>query len=329
MSEEAEEVAQGTSEQGVGRMLRSARESKGLTLDQVAAETRISLRHLQQMEAGSFESLPGRTYAVGFAKTFAKTVGLDPGKIADKVREELELEPMAAQPSTKFEPGDVSRAPSGRLVWFSVFAAILLLAGMFFAGQAIFSEDVEWEPLAAQELAEDGLAKDDAVAEADEAPANAGPVVFTAQEVVWVRFSDAAGLVLKEGELAAGESYTVPADAEGPLVITGRPDLLSITIGGQAVPKLSNEALTVVDVPVSAAALLARKGEDVRSEADGESAAGPAATPSPRRLDRPRPTPSPSAPPADAESVARDPSQEPRFVSRPVVQDVAAAPEEQ
>ncbi len=321
MSEEAEEVAQGTPEPGVAKMLRTAREAKGLTLDQVASETRISLRHLQQIEAGAFESLPGRTYAVGFAKTFAKTVGLDPAFIAEKVREEMQLEPMARQPSTKFEPGEASRAPSGRLVWFSVFAAVLLLAGMFFAGQAIFGSDVDWEPMADPEIAPIETAQEDVPASGS-AQADSGPVVFTAQDVVWVRFTDAAGLVLKEGELAAGDSYTVPADADGPVVITGRPDLLAITVGGEAVPRLSTQPLTVVDVPVSAEALLAR-AQEADGETASEASAGPAPAATQTRSSRPRPSPSPSARPADAESATEAAPRDPSFVSRPVVQDVA------
>ena len=57
-----------------------------------------------------------------------------------------------------------------------------------------------------------------------------------------------------------GEHYTVPPDAEGPRLWTGRPDALAITVGGKEVPKLAQEKRTVKDVPVSAEALLARNG---------------------------------------------------------------------
>ncbi len=55
-----------------------------------------------------------------------------------------------------------------------------------------------------------------------------------------------------------GDSYTIPADADGPQVWTGRPYALAITIGGQSVPKLTEEDTVVRDVPVTAEALLAR-----------------------------------------------------------------------
>jgi hypothetical protein len=58
--------------------------------------------------------------------------------------------------------------------------------------------------------------------------------------------------------MALGEHYAVPADAKGPQLWTGRPDALSITVGGRQVPKLAEEQATMRDVPVSAEALLAR-----------------------------------------------------------------------
>jgi hypothetical protein len=94
---------------------------------------------------------------------------------------------------------------------------------------------------------------------ASPAAAPAGPVVFTAlEDGVWVKFYDASGQQLLEKELARGESYTVPVEASGPKIWTGRPDALTITVGGRTVPKLAEAQVTMKDVPVSAEALLAR-----------------------------------------------------------------------
>ena len=61
----------------VGERLRETRQAKGLEIDQVAAETRIPLRHLESIEAGDFAALPSRTYAIGFTRTYARLLGLD------------------------------------------------------------------------------------------------------------------------------------------------------------------------------------------------------------------------------------------------------------
>ena len=62
---------------GPGATLRRAREALRLDLANVAADTRIPLRHLEAIEQDNFESLPSRAYAIGFSRTFAKAVGLD------------------------------------------------------------------------------------------------------------------------------------------------------------------------------------------------------------------------------------------------------------
>lgn len=253
---------------GVGWHLRKAREDKGLTLDQVAADTRISKRHITHIEAGEFSDLPGRTYAVGFSRTLARTVGLDEGDVVAMVQAELEADhprERVGGGGGTFEPGDPARSPGGRLVWFSLFAVVLLLVGIFFAARVMFAPAAELPSLTEQQRALEAEAEAEAeAAQQASAPGTAqqvdaaGPVVFTATGEVWVRFYDAQDRVLTERTLQPGESYTIPADAEGPKIITGRPDLLTITIGGESVPKLSDQLVTVQNVDVSAAALLAR-----------------------------------------------------------------------
>lgn len=283
MTDTEEQVADNTSPPGIGAQLRAARESKGLTTEQVAAETRISQRHIQNMEAGNFDDLPGRTYAIGFARTVAKVVGLDQDDVVALVRSELDAtgpaEPRHRQAT--FEPGDPSRAPSRGLVWFSIFAILILLAGLFFAARLLFAPAAELPSLVEQQQAEERAAEQAQAAqkaeEQEPIPAS-GPVVFTAQGDAWVRFSDAEGRVLHEVTMKEGDTYTVPADANGPELITGRPDLLAITIGGREVPKISDELETVTDVPVTAEALLARAQPAPAASATPSTA--PAASPS-------------------------------------------------
>lgn len=254
-----------TPRSGVGDQLRAAREKKGLTLDQVSAQTRISDTYLAAIEAGDFDALPGRTYALGFSRTYAKAMGLNHADVAQLVREEMGYADPDRRHRTSFEPGDPARAPTGRLVWFSMIALILLVVGLFFAARVLFAPAAELPSLIVEQEAEEAAAAKAAQAKAakagkagDSTIDASGAVVFTAQGPSWVRFYDAQGRVLMEKEMAEGESYTVPADAEGPQIITGRPDLLAITIGGKPVPKLSEELETLTDIPVSAEALLAR-----------------------------------------------------------------------
>ncbi|MBX7527609.1 helix-turn-helix domain-containing protein [Qipengyuania vesicularis] len=255
----------------VGERLREAREEKGLTIEQVAAETRIPLRHLETIEAGDFAALPARTYAIGFSRTYARTLGLDEHEVLDQVREELaEGDPNAVEKPDKFEPGDPARVPGRGLAWFAVLAAVLLIGGIYAFYSSYFAPGLGPAPL--EDPQEEAIAEEtpDQV-EAAAAQPTGGPVVFTSEmDGTWVKFYDAQGRRLYEAQMNTGDSFTVPEDAEGPQVWTGRPYALAITIGGQPVPKITEEDTVVRDVPVTAEALLAR---DDPAPADAEAGA--------------------------------------------------------
>lgn len=271
---DAVEVSTGTP-QTAGQRLRSAREAKGLTLAQLSAQTRIPERHLEAVEEGAYERLPSRTYAVGFTRTYARTVGLDENELIAQVAEELDADDPrkhAAAPA-KFEPGDPARLPSRGLAWFSAAAVILLLIGGYTFYSSYFAPGLGPAPLSDES---ETPAPAEAARPAQQAQAPAidpgGEVVFTSEmDGTWAKFYDGDGERLYEAQMDKGDSFTVPAEAENPQIWTGRPYAFAITIDGKTVAKLSEEDTIVRDVPVSAKALLARSAAPP----------APAATPSP------------------------------------------------
>jgi cytoskeletal protein RodZ len=265
--DEIEEAA--PADGGIGARLRDAREAQGLTLAQVAAETRIPQRHLQTIESGDFAALPARTYAIGFSRSYAKLVGLDDDDVADAVRAELDAqEPQPRHRPASFEPGDPARVPSRALGWLSGLAAVLVLLGLFFATKTFFVPAAELPPLAEPAGAVSPDPARAAPATASASAAQEGPVTFTAlEEGIWVKFYDANGMQLMQKLMTKGESYTIPADTAGPQLWTGRPDALAITVGGQPIPKLAENDRVMRDVPVTAAALLARTAPEAPTPA--------------------------------------------------------------
>lgn len=276
MTEEDAPIVGTQSHASAGERLRAAREAQELTLEHIASKTRIPMRHLQAIEAGDFAGLPARTYAVGFARSYAKAVDLDQRQIVDQVRAELGVEGPSERYATgdALEPGDPARVPSRGLVLLSIAAIALLLVGGFTFYRTFFAPgsgpgSILPAEQAAQEDADRQAAQEPGAAPVPAVDA-AGPVVFTAlEDEVWVRFYDGSGNRLMEKAMARGETYTVPADAENPQIVTGRPYALGITIGGKPVPKLAEEAVTVADIPVSAEALLARNETPAATQETG------------------------------------------------------------
>lgn len=239
-----------------GARLRRAREEAGLSLKQVSERTKIPERHLGLIEEGQYSGLPARTYATGFARSYAKALGIDDAAIVDAVRGELALnEPEHPRRTIQtFEPGDPSRLPSSALAWVAGLLALVLIVGGLAYWRSGSSASDELPSLLPSETASPAASQPAVAA----APAG-GAVVFTATAAdVWVKFYDGEGVQLLQKQLALGESYTVPADSAQVLLWTARPDALAITVGGQPVPKLADEQRMMKDVPVTAAALLAR-----------------------------------------------------------------------
>ncbi len=72
----------------VGADLCAARQRLGWSLEAVAAALRIRLSFLLALEGGRIADLPGNAYAIGFLRTYASTLGLDPDELTRRFRAE-------------------------------------------------------------------------------------------------------------------------------------------------------------------------------------------------------------------------------------------------
>jgi cytoskeleton protein RodZ len=61
----------------LGEKLRQAREERGISISEVAEQTRISALYLEGIEADDYRTLPGGIFNKGFVKSYAKYVGVD------------------------------------------------------------------------------------------------------------------------------------------------------------------------------------------------------------------------------------------------------------
>ncbi|MEW4467594.1 RodZ domain-containing protein [Parasphingorhabdus sp. JC815] len=261
-AEETDQDNAGPSALSASEMLREAREQKNLDIEDIAKTTRIPQRHLESIETGDYSALPGRTYAIGFAKSYARTVGLSEVEISAKLREEMEDQGQSAyEPEVSpYSPTSPSNMPPKYLAWTAGGIAAVLLIG-FLIWRTMFLEPTELIDGELDTVAESGASDrslNGPAEPAGPAPSTTGTVVLTATEAVWLRVYDDDGERLFEKEMAAGEQYTVPEDANKPQILTGRPDALTVTIDGAVVPPLGQENRTIKDVGISASDLLAR-----------------------------------------------------------------------
>jgi cytoskeletal protein RodZ len=260
----------------VGERLRAAREERKLSLEDVAAQTRIPQRHLAAIETADWDSLPAPTYTIGFAKSYASAVGLDRTDIGNQLREEMGGQRFAANSADVFEPADPRRTMPKGLVIGAIAAVVLLVVLMSWLNKRSL-EQPEPEANTAAATQAPPLAAPVAPT-APSAPAAAqGPVVLTATAPVWLQVSEKGGATLFSGTLQPNQTYTVPATAAAPVLKTGKPEGLKITVGAKVAPPVGPPATTVSDVSLLPADLL-----------KAPTAAAPTAQPAPAPPPRPR-----------------------------------------
>lgn len=63
--------------ESIGEFFRQVRETKGLTVDEVASKTRIRSDFVKALEEGNFAKLPDQVFARGFVRSYARSLGLD------------------------------------------------------------------------------------------------------------------------------------------------------------------------------------------------------------------------------------------------------------
>ena len=240
-----------------GERLRIAREAKGLSLEDVAAQTRIPRRHLENIEKADWDSLPAPTYTIGFAKSYASAVDLDRTEIGDQLRDEMGGQRFASTSADVFEPADPRRTMPKGLVIGAILAVIVLVAVMSWLNKRSLEEPTAADNAAVAEASSPSTAPSTSSAQAP-APVAApqGPVVLTATAPVWLQVSQKGGATLYSGKLQPNQTYTVPQNATAPVLKTGKPEALKVTVGTTAAPPVGEPATTVSNVSLLPADLM-------------------------------------------------------------------------
>jgi len=221
---------------------------------------------LEAVETGDHAVLPAPTYSAGFVKAYAQVLGLDPAELSQQFRTDLGGHAAPRHRPEPFAPADPARVPSRLLAIVALAVAILIAAsyGVWRSGILSGEGADDRARLAAGTDALPPVAPDansvvGAPATAPPAPApSAGPVALAATDNVWVRVYERGGRTLFTGEMPAGQRFEVPADAVEPLIHTGRPEALRVTVGSVEIPTLGPPSTRLRDVSLSRDALLAR-----------------------------------------------------------------------
>jgi cytoskeletal protein RodZ len=246
----------------VGERLRAAREEKGLSLEDIAAQTRIPQRHLESLETADWDKLPAPTYTTGFAKSYASAVGLDRSEIGEQLRAEMGGARSPNATAEVFEPADPARTMPKSLVFATIAAVVVLIVVMSWLNRR--SLDQTDEPSVVAPAPAPTQAAQQPPAPAAGPPAQAqpaqGPVVLTATAPAWVRVTD-QGKTIFESTMQPGQTYQVPPTASAPLLRVGAPEAVRISVGTAVAPPVGPAGQVTSNVSLKPADLMRGPGQ--------------------------------------------------------------------
>lgn len=197
---------------GFGATLRQRREELKLSLDDLAASTRIRKTYLQALEEENLPALPGAAYAIGFLRIYARQLGLPVESLLSSLTGNAENEDRVDLTSTG---GELTRSPNknrkrgkgGRLL--ILIGLLLFLIGV--AAYVYFSPGIFAPPPAPAPVTvatpESAPAVDTMPPPAQVAPPMVVPAPVQAQEevvVVELPVIPAGGAVVRMLPVAAG-----------------------------------------------------------------------------------------------------------------------------
>ncbi len=111
----------------LGEKLRQAREARGVTISEIAEQTRISSHYLEAIESDDYRTLPGGIFNKGFVKSYAKYVGVDEQEaLQDYAKLVSEQAVNQPEPEIRHRPEVLTDNNRGSMLPTLIFAAVIL-----------------------------------------------------------------------------------------------------------------------------------------------------------------------------------------------------------
>lgn len=137
--------ASGSTEQGqdsavsvpssLGRTLRAARESMGLSIAEVADQVKFAARQIEALEADDFQHLPEMTFVRGFVRSYAKILHLDAQALLALLPQSSPVPQQLVTASVEVPFPTAQTAQRINLVWLGAALLLAVLIVVFVVWQ--------------------------------------------------------------------------------------------------------------------------------------------------------------------------------------------------
>jgi cytoskeleton protein RodZ len=232
----------------IGSTLTAARETRGMSVEDVAAATRIRATLVRSIEADDFSRCGGAVYARGHIKSIAAVVGTDPRRlVAEFDRTYGNPAPtVQSSPLPTFSPPAGTRRPRAR--WASVAVAVLAVGVVFLAfswvlGRGQGTDDVSASPGGGPPTPAPTTSTPSSSAPTTAKPSPPPPKptpsgvrlrVLASGGESWLSVRSSAGAEIFRGTLGPGQQKDF-ADGRSLKVRYGNSRAIMLTVNGQSV----------------------------------------------------------------------------------------------
>ncbi|MGD1009630.1 MAG: RodZ domain-containing protein [Candidatus Aminicenantales bacterium] len=111
----------------LGQELKKERESRNISLDEMASATKIVGRYLAALEEDRLDTMPGGFFIKGIIRTYAKYLGLDENEVLHKYVEAGVLDEPARSRTSEERPVPAFLGKNKIIVWAVVGTGVFLL----------------------------------------------------------------------------------------------------------------------------------------------------------------------------------------------------------
>ena len=124
----------------LGEYLRQMRESRGVSLEEVAEATNVNIRYLQALEDGQYDILPPEVYVRGFLRSYGEYLGIDPEELfarydSDRPKRKSRFfgqKPMSNTPNLTLSKTADRTHPKTKIDFASVWQSIKAVPGILY-----------------------------------------------------------------------------------------------------------------------------------------------------------------------------------------------------
>jgi cytoskeletal protein RodZ len=252
-----------------GEELRRERVIREISLEEISAATKISLRLLVALEASDIAKLPASTFTRGFIRAYARHLGLDPEEMVNAYLQDIKSAVAVEAPSAKkgrprsrFLRG--RRATAGTIV--GSVTTILLLLGLIASPErrplpsrprvAGPIEPVAFKNVSLTSEPAPAIREEPAPIEPPRDPVAQVSLLLECDEDSWAKLT-ADGETVFSGLIRRGESRRFEA-REGFRLTLGNAGGVRVTVDGRALDRLGGDGEVVRDLPLPSGPLAER-----------------------------------------------------------------------